>query len=264
MRYVYVITNLVNGKVYIGQTKNPKSRKAGHWRAARVGVECHLYKSMRKYGSENYAFRVLEECADDAVDDRERFWIARYDSMNPEVGYNKESGGHANKTLAEETKRKISSALTGQHFTIERCANISAGLKGRPCLAGRRENNPEKGKNISRALTGRSLSVAHKRAVSEGLKAYMASRLEWHPSEDARRRMSIAQKIVGEKRTAIATCVESHPDAQPKTCPVCGVIYRPKRLIMSAVRRHAKKRWCSRKCGRVGQNIGRHNLKQQG
>lgn len=198
MRYVYVITNLVNGKVYVGQTKNPKARKAGHWRAARIGVECHLYESMRKHGSENYTFRVLEECDDDTVDDRERFWIAHYNSMNPEIGYNKESGGHANKTLAEETKRKISVALTGQQFTPERCVNISAGLKGKSCLAGRRENNPEKGKNVSRALTGRSLSVAHKRAVSEGVKAYMSLRPEWHPSEDARRRMSIAQKVVGD------------------------------------------------------------------
>lgn len=172
-RYIYVIRNVINGKVYVGQTRDLVFRKQGHWYCGRSGVRSHLYDSMRKHGLEHFTFECIEECEIELIDDRERYWIAHFDAMNPMKGYNKESGGHALKTLSEETKRKISLANKGRVRTPEQIEKTAFKLRGRPNLKSRKEFNPEKGRKISEKLLGRPLSLAHRRATSDGLRRYM-------------------------------------------------------------------------------------------
>lgn len=253
MRYVYIIQNLVNGKVYIGQTNNPRVRKNGHWYNGTHHANGHLYDSMRKHGIINFKFSLLEECEVEQVDEREMFWIAHYDSTNPTKGYNKESGGHKNKTLSEETKQKLSAANKGVPFTPERCENISKALSGKSNPKNRRENNPQRGRAISETLKGRPLSEEHKKAISETLSTYFATHEISH-TEESKRNMSEAQKIVGAKKTEMATFDATHPDAHPKTCPVCNKQYSPKRLVRHWVIRHKTKRWCSRACALIAHN----------
>lgn len=93
MRYVYVIRNLLDRKVYVGQTKNPGVRKANHFYAARLGIMKPLYEAIRAQGRENFVFEVIEECADEVINEREEHWVAHYDSFNPAKGYNLTSGG---------------------------------------------------------------------------------------------------------------------------------------------------------------------------
>lgn len=73
MRFIYLIRNIENNKVYVGQTKNFSNRKACHLYSARRGVDRYLYRAIRKYGEENFLFEIIEECNDDVVNDRERF-----------------------------------------------------------------------------------------------------------------------------------------------------------------------------------------------
>jgi len=195
MRYVYLIRNLIDDKVYVGQTKNPDGRKKDHWAGSRYSTKGHLPAAMRKHGVENFSFEIIEECSEESIDDQERYWISYYCSRDCDKGYNLESGGHGGKTLSEETKKKISEALKTVQFTAERCKNIGDSLRGIPRPGSRKENNPDKGRKISEALKGRHLSEEHKRATSEGVKRYMATRGEWHPSDEARAKMSEAQKI---------------------------------------------------------------------
>jgi len=84
MRYIYVIRNMVNDKVYICQTKNFISRKKGHIYDAHKGTNRPLYSSMRKHGIENFSFEIIEECVDEIVNDREKYWVSHFDSFNPE------------------------------------------------------------------------------------------------------------------------------------------------------------------------------------
>lgn len=111
MRYIYLITNLINGKFYVGQTKNFSLRKAGHLYAARCGNERPLYRAIRKYGEDSFEFKVLEECEDEIVNEREQHWVEQYDSFNPLKGYNLTSGGNYPLQISDETRTKLSAAL---------------------------------------------------------------------------------------------------------------------------------------------------------
>lgn len=89
---IYKIENLVNHKIYIGQSRNIKDR----WRAHRTRYQKEdgpLYRAIRKYGLENFSFEILEECSIEQLNDREKYWIKYYDSFNREKGYNLTEGG---------------------------------------------------------------------------------------------------------------------------------------------------------------------------
>lgn len=92
MKYIYKIENLINHKIYIGQTNNPKRRFAEH-RAKGYENNSHkiLYYAFDKYGIDNFDFLVIEEVDDNDANNREKYWISYYDSF--ENGYNMTEGG---------------------------------------------------------------------------------------------------------------------------------------------------------------------------
>lgn len=98
MKYIYKIENLINHKIYIGQTNNPQRRFTEH-RAKGYEENSHkiLYYAFDKYGIDNFSFDVIENVNDEDVNDREKYWIAYYDSF--ENGYNMTEGGDAPPTL---------------------------------------------------------------------------------------------------------------------------------------------------------------------
>ena len=105
--YIYKHTNKVNGKCYIGQTKNIK----GRWRPEGYKYCRKFYRAILKYGWDNFTHEILRECTENDVDFWEAYYIGEYDSI--ENGYNLESGGHANKVVSDETKALISKAEKG-------------------------------------------------------------------------------------------------------------------------------------------------------
>lgn len=185
MRYVYVIGNRVNWKVYVGQAKNPSQRKATHFYAARHGNEKPLYRSMRKHGVENFVFNVLEECVDELINEREQFWVAHFDSFNPERGYNLTSGGNQHFFVSEETKRKISQNNSSHRPEV----------KLKLSRAGKRKHTVEENEKIRQVLKRRAIELG---APFKGKKH----------SEEAKRRIgrsnSIAQQ--GTKNSQHGTC----------------------------------------------------------
>lgn len=97
MTGIYKIENTVNGKVYIGQSKNIEERWKSHIRASKskasVGYNYYIHKAFRKYGIENFIFSVVEECEPSELNEREVYWIKIYESVNNEHGYNMTEGG---------------------------------------------------------------------------------------------------------------------------------------------------------------------------
>ena len=88
---IYKIQNLINGKIYIGQSIHIKARFNAHKSEARNGNTRPLYNAIRKYGVENFSFEVIEECSKEKLNEREIYWIKKYDSFHN--GYNLTPGG---------------------------------------------------------------------------------------------------------------------------------------------------------------------------
>lgn len=91
---IYIIKNLYNDKIYIGQSKNIKKRWKSHIANSKnKKVKGVLYREMRIYGLENFEFDVLEYCRPSKLDEREIFWIKEYDTFENPAHYNKTAGG---------------------------------------------------------------------------------------------------------------------------------------------------------------------------
>lgn len=83
---VYKTTNLVNGKIYIGQDSknNPNYLGSGYI----------FLKAFNKYGKENFKKEILEHCqTKEELNDKEIYWIEKLNSTNSKVGYNIATGG---------------------------------------------------------------------------------------------------------------------------------------------------------------------------
>ena len=189
---VYKITNLVNGKVYIGASKDIERR----WSAHRRGLTA-IADDLKTFGLENFKFKVLLECPEDMLCQWERDMIALYDSDDPEKGYNDKGDrpyslktseslkGHKpwskgkpawNKGIpcSEETRRKMSEKLKGRIFSDETKHRMSESQKGKHNIT----HSEETKRKISEANKGHIVSEETKRKISE------ANRLYWQKKKE--------------------------------------------------------------------------------
>lgn len=90
MTGIYKITNLVNNKIYIGQSICIEKRWEDH-KFYSSKAHTALQAAFKKYGISNFSFEVIEECPKEMLDEREIYWIKFYDSYNN--GYNLTKGG---------------------------------------------------------------------------------------------------------------------------------------------------------------------------
>jgi len=224
MRCVYLIRNLINGKVYVGQTKNFAQRKAGHLRLARhpraVGGERPLYRSMRKHGIGNFTFELLEECEDQFVDEREQYWVVHFDSFNPKKGYNLTNGGQE---FSEECIHLISKRTR------------EAMAKGDPSWKAR-QREAMKDPEVRRLISERTKAAMQRPEVAEKLDA----------SRDETWRQRISETLMGhviseETRQKIRETLRSRPKKKKpsSTCQRCGGMFEV---------RKKNQRYCSHQC----------------
>ena len=98
---IYIITNTVNNKSYIGQSINIEKR----WQQHKCSNERKpLYRAFKKHGLDKFRFEILVECKQEELDQNEIQCIAEYGSYG-KGGYNLTSGGKrcpANKDIEAE------------------------------------------------------------------------------------------------------------------------------------------------------------------
>ena len=89
---IYKIENLLNGKVYVGQSINIEQRiyrhKKNYLNPNRVEFNKPLYRAFRKYGIDNFSFEVLQICNKESLNKLELYYISIYNSNNNKHGYN--------------------------------------------------------------------------------------------------------------------------------------------------------------------------------
>lgn len=113
---IYLVTNLINDKKYVGQTYTLfESRKRRHYKNAFVyNQPFTFYNALRKYGKENFKWEIIEKDIEiSLLDEREIYWIKFYDSHTN--GYNMTDGGRTVKGYkhTEESKNKIRQKTKG-------------------------------------------------------------------------------------------------------------------------------------------------------
>jgi group I intron endonuclease len=177
--FVYLITNLVNGKRYVGKTSGTVAKRWQVHKAHANGNSRHsryyLHNAIRKHGAESFAVDTIARCDEwdaENLNTCERLFIRYYDTRNPDKGYNLAEGGEGAKgaVRSPETRRRMSEAQKGRVITPEHRANLAASLQGHkpvytPFVAGH-----SFGKD-TQFTKGRKPTEANKAAVSAAVKA---------------------------------------------------------------------------------------------
>jgi group I intron endonuclease len=186
VHYIYIYQNILNNKIYVGQTNNIKVRHYNHLYKSKNCPEWYFDYALKKYGADNFTFFTIEEWeTQDEADTAENFWIQYFQTTNSSIGYNLKTGGgvatftpevrkrmslaHLGKSLSEEVKDKISLSLTGIErgpMSDEHKSKVSASKTGIPLsiehilkLSGENHHHFDK-----------TFSDDHKNKISEGLK----------------------------------------------------------------------------------------------
>lgn len=151
MHYLYKITNLLDGKVYIGRSikENERWRQHRYFGRNPEWTKQYLHYAMNKHGVENFVYEVIAmSTKQDDADDLEKLLIRQYDSRNREKGYNISPGGDAawNRGLPKEKqpmfgkkqsayfKKKMSEIHSGKivSHSEETRKKISMAGRGKP------------------------------------------------------------------------------------------------------------------------------------
>ena len=120
MAYIYQITNILNGKIYIGKTESTiEERFKQHCKDAfsKTKEKRPLYAAMRKYGIHNFQVELIEET--DNPNEREIYWIEERQAFK--YGYNATTGGDGRAYLNRELIIKTYSEVQNIKKTSKIC-----------------------------------------------------------------------------------------------------------------------------------------------
>jgi group I intron endonuclease len=116
---VYLITNTLDGKRYVGRTYTTlANRWRAHLRCAETGeTKMLVARAIGKHGHENFTCEVLEETGWDNAEEREKHWVKELRTHVSQGGYNLTFGGDGGLpgyTFSEESKDKIRQKAIGR------------------------------------------------------------------------------------------------------------------------------------------------------
>jgi len=181
---IYKTINKINGKVYIGQdTKD---------RPDYFGSGILIIRALAKYGKDSFDKEILEECCSrEDLDDREIYWIKKFNSTDLSIGYNIATGGQngsntmINNPRYEEICRKMSISATvrqtgetnsfyGKHHSEEAKRRIAESRKGKTYEEiygekigkGKKKKKSERAKGSDNSNYGNRMSKESKKKIS--------------------------------------------------------------------------------------------------
>lgn len=102
MKQIYVIKNIINDLVYVGQAASAYDRFRRH-RNNHISADkqdLKIVNAMKNLGANNFYYEILENCADEDADEKEKYYISKFNSFKN--GYNGNVGGVGAKNYTEE------------------------------------------------------------------------------------------------------------------------------------------------------------------
>ena len=180
---IYLITNTITGKKYIGQSKGIKKRLQRHIRAAsskKKGESFYLHNAISKYGIENFKFEtIIYATNSEYLNLMEQKCIESFNTLAPN-GYNLDTGGQFNKSFSEATIEK---------------------LKGRTPWNKGKKMPPEFGQKVSKSCMGRIgnnkggiRTEEQKRKQSEKMKGRIPGNKGLPMTEEQKQKMKLVDK----------------------------------------------------------------------
>lgn len=198
---IYVFTNKINNKKYVGQSINPKERYKQHIKDSK-NDNLLFHNAINKYGIDNFDFEIIEkDVSIEEIGCREMFWIKELNSKKPN-GYNLTDGGEGTigYSHTEEAKIKMSCMKKGKftHYqTQETRDKISMANKGtKPsdfCIKRAIETNK-----------GRSISEETKKKISDSSKGVKKS-----PKHVEKVRKALLNRKEEDKKKSYAKAVKT-------------------------------------------------------
>lgn len=151
---VYLITNKLTNKSYIGQTTQPLPKRwKQHCNLALRGSPTYLHNSIRKYGKDKFVVSSLRICENlESLNYWETWYIEHIKTKAP-LGYNLNDGGDG-RNPTPEVIQKISESQKGRVFSEDHKRNLSLSHTGKIMPVAVREK-------ISAALLGKKKSEQH-------------------------------------------------------------------------------------------------------
>jgi group I intron endonuclease len=179
---IYGIHNIINGKWYIGQSIHLERRRRDHFSKLKYGEHFNhrLQNDFLVDGVHAFEFHILEETTEPVLDVREQAWISYYKSVEPQHGYNQDTGGSINRRFSGEMRLKLSRAGKGRPKSLQMRRRLSLTNRGHPVSQEARRKMSESHKKSLKALVhfhglhvaqiGKPLSAEHRRKISSSSK----------------------------------------------------------------------------------------------
>lgn len=205
--FIYKITNLLNGKIYVGKTVQPLNKRFAKHKISRPGYVSHITRAINKYGEDNFTIESIHNAKEgEDLFELEKYYIKLLGSRSPN-GYNMTDGGEGNnggvfpesakkilrdknlgKKLSKETKKKIGDSGRGKKRSEEFKIRLSESRKGVP-------RPPSVSKRTSEFMKGHKYWVGKKHSEESKKKMSLAKLgKKMKPfSAETRARMSAAR-----------------------------------------------------------------------
>ena len=131
--YIYLTTNLINNKKYIGQ------HRASKFSMKYLGSGIHLTNAIKKYGKENFKLEVLCECfSEQELNEKEKYFIKIYNAVESDDFYNIAKGGLGHTCIPwNKGKKGVQPVTQKQLDALERGRHLPASEKQKKQLSER-------------------------------------------------------------------------------------------------------------------------------
>jgi len=175
-KIIYKTTNLINGKIYIGQDSNNNTNYLGSGKLIKAAI--------KKYGSENFLKEILEECNTKILlNEREVFWIKYFTSTDLNIGYNISRGGNQpllGRSKTYDERKAQSLKLKGRIVSKETRKKLSLKLKGKKSWNEGKCHSEQTKQKIANSHKGKESKLKGKpgHPVSEATKIKIAKTLK--------------------------------------------------------------------------------------